>query len=291
MIPKSGHRFWEKIMLNDKATNSFRGLGRGRLARRRLARLPLLLLDDAGRLAAPAAQVIELGAAHLAAAHHLDRVDHRRIEREHALDAFAVGNLTHGEVLVEPAAGAADAHALVGLHAAAVTLHHLDVDEQRVARCEVGDILAGGEFGDLLLLELLDEVHGKSPSRRRGDALSRLSGAGRRAYTTPARVCHLPVVLPGCAARQAHKSGRRSRVSRSASARRNASTLPWSPDSSTCGIGRPSNTCGRVYCGYSKSPWAKLSSAPEACAPMTPGISRTQASISAMAAISPPEST
>src|ERR1043166_3260921 len=164
MIPKSGHRFWEKIMLNDKATNSFRGLGRGRLARRRLARLPLLLLDDAGRLAAPSAQVIELGAAHLAAAHHLDRVDHRRIEREHALDALAIRDLANRDVLVEARAGAADADALVGLDAALLALHHLDVDEHRVARLEVGNLLAGGKLRYLLLFELLDQVHGKPPS-------------------------------------------------------------------------------------------------------------------------------
>src|SRR5215469_3611608 len=125
----------------------------------------ILALDDTGGFSAPAAQVIKLGTADLAAAYHLDRVDHRRIEREHPLDAFAVGNLAHGEVFVEPAARAADAHALVGLNAAAVALDHLDVDEQRVAGREVGDFLAGGQAADLLLLELFDEVHGKSPSR------------------------------------------------------------------------------------------------------------------------------
>src|ERR1700679_3597257 len=69
-----------------------------------------LLLDDAGRLAAQVAKVIQLGAAHLAAAHHGDRVDHRRHHGEYALDAFAVGNLADREALVETAAGAADAN-------------------------------------------------------------------------------------------------------------------------------------------------------------------------------------
>src|SRR4029077_10529216 len=69
----------------------------------------LLLLGDARLLAAQAAQVIQLGAAHLAAAHELDRVDHRRVEREYALDAFAVGNLAHRESLVDAAARAGDA--------------------------------------------------------------------------------------------------------------------------------------------------------------------------------------
>src|SRR5262249_38307883 len=84
---------------------------RGRATRRRLlGRLGvLLLLGDARRLAAATAQVIELRAAHLAAAYDLDRVDERRVEREHALDAFAVGNLAHREALVEAAARARDA--------------------------------------------------------------------------------------------------------------------------------------------------------------------------------------
>src|SRR5689334_13501844 len=79
--------------------------------------LTVLLLDDAGRLAAQLAQVIQLGATDLAAAHHLDRVDHRRHHGEYALDAFAVGNLADGEALVEPAAGTANADAFIGLHA------------------------------------------------------------------------------------------------------------------------------------------------------------------------------
>src|SRR5712691_4866105 len=86
---------------------SLRGLARDR-HRRPVGGAMVLLLDDAGGLAAAAAQVIELGAAHLAAAHDLDRVDHRRIERKDPLHPLAVGNLAHGEVLVEARAGAAD---------------------------------------------------------------------------------------------------------------------------------------------------------------------------------------
>ena len=126
---------------------------------RRLAAV-VRALGDARRLAAQAAQVIELGAAHLAAAHQLDRVDHRRVEREHALDALAVGNLADREVLLDAAAGAADADALVGLDAGALAFDHLDVDDHGVARLEVRNVLAGGELVELLLLELLNEVHG-----------------------------------------------------------------------------------------------------------------------------------
>src|SRR5262249_48080649 len=120
-------------------------------------------LDDAGALAAQAAQVIELGPAHFAAAHHLDRVDHRRIQREHALDALAVRNLAHGEILVEARAGAADADALIGLDAAALALYHLDVHDHRVAGTEIRDFLVGRELGDLLFFERLQQIHGKSP--------------------------------------------------------------------------------------------------------------------------------
>src|SRR5437764_12200970 len=99
---------------------------------RDLAGAAVLLLGDARLLAAQAAQVIELGAAHLAAAHDLDRVDHRRIERKHTLDALAIGILAHDEVLVEPEAGAPDAHALICLHAAALAFHYLVHDYDRV---------------------------------------------------------------------------------------------------------------------------------------------------------------
>src|SRR3981081_2836636 len=117
----------------------------------------VLSLGDARGLAAAAAQIIELGAAHLAAAHDLDRIDHRRIEREHALDALAVGNLAYREALVDAAAGARDAHTLIGLHARALALDHLDVDDHGVARSEIRDFLTGGELGDLLLLDLLQK--------------------------------------------------------------------------------------------------------------------------------------
>src|SRR5262245_48995472 len=135
-------------------------------------------LGDARRLAAAAAQVIELGTAHLAAAHDLDRIDHRRIERKHALHTLAIGNLAHGEVLVETVPGAADTHAFVGLHAGALALDHLDVDHHRVARGKIRNVLAGGQLFDLLLLELLDQIHGNSPSAAPKKA--GLAGAGAR---------------------------------------------------------------------------------------------------------------
>ena len=100
-------------------------------------------LGDAGRLAAAIAQIIELGAPDLAAPHDLDRIDHRRIDREDALDALAVGDLADGEALVEAAAVAGDADALIGLDAGALAFRDLDVDDDGVAGLEIRDLGAG----------------------------------------------------------------------------------------------------------------------------------------------------
>src|SRR3981189_1520670 len=118
-----------------------------------------LLLDDAGRLAAQVAQVIQFCATHLAAAHHVDRVDHRRHHGEYALDAFAVGDLADGEALVEPAAGTADADALIGLHAGALAFDHLDVDDHGIAGAKLRNRLGRSQLVELLFFELLNEVH------------------------------------------------------------------------------------------------------------------------------------
>src|SRR6185369_4013851 len=149
-------------------------------------------LGDTGRLAAQAAQVIELGAPHLAAADELDRIDHRREQREHALDALAVGNLADREALVQAMAGAADADALVGLDAGALAFDHLDVDDHGVARLEVRNGLARGELVSLLLVERLNEVHGKfsvgcAPARlrERAEFLGRASFYDKAAALSP----------------------------------------------------------------------------------------------------------
>jgi len=81
------------------------------------------------------------------------------MQREDALDTLAVRNLADREALVEAAAGAGDAHALVGLHAGALAFDDFYIDLEGVARLEVGHLLA--EAGDLLAIELFDDVHGQ----------------------------------------------------------------------------------------------------------------------------------
>ena len=139
------------------------------LALRLLEALPLRIeaagagvraLGDTGRLAAAAAQVIELRAADFAAAQDLDLGDVGRVDREHALHALAVGNLAHGEVLVDAGAGAADHHALVGLGADAVALDHLHHHLDGIAGAELGHAALCRDGAHLLALELLDDIHG-----------------------------------------------------------------------------------------------------------------------------------
>src|SRR5262249_31954511 len=115
--------------LRHRSTPSLLGFG---LAAQAVARA----FGDARRLAGAAAQVIELGPPHRAAPHHVDRGDPRRIEREDALDPFAVGNLAQGEVRVEPGILAGDAHPLEGLDALALAFDDLDADAHGVARLE-----------------------------------------------------------------------------------------------------------------------------------------------------------
>src|SRR5690606_18843107 len=113
-------------------------------------------LLDAGGLASQISQVIELGAPHLAAAHHLDLLDARRIDQERSLDADAVrGDAAHGEVLVHTAGAAADDHALEDLDSLAISFDDLRMHANGVASAELRK-----KCLQLLLLELLNDLRG-----------------------------------------------------------------------------------------------------------------------------------
>ena len=111
----------------------------------------------------PAAQIIQLRPPHVAAAHHGDLGDDRRIERKHALHALAVADLAHREVAVQPLVGAGDHDALERLGAGALAFDHPHRDPDGVAGREVGNRAVGGEAGDLVGLVALDDVHGGGP--------------------------------------------------------------------------------------------------------------------------------
>src|SRR6187431_858462 len=100
--------------------------------------LPKLL--DLGLLAAELAQVVELGATDVTAAHDLDLVDRRAVDRVGPLDTDAEADLPDLEGLAETGALAADHNALEDLDAGTVTFdnpgEHLDGD----AGPEVGEV-------------------------------------------------------------------------------------------------------------------------------------------------------
>src|SRR5690606_465786 len=83
-------------------------------------------LGNSSPFAGAATQVVQLGTTHGAAANHFDVVDIGRIEREHAFHPFAEAHLADGEIAVDAAIGAGDAHAFVVLHTRALTFDHAD---------------------------------------------------------------------------------------------------------------------------------------------------------------------
>ena len=119
------------------------------------------LFADPRRLARTFAQVVQLGATHVALALHLDRGEQRRVRLERALDAFAARDLAHGERGIEAAIALGDHHALVRLDALALAFDHVDVDDDRVARRELGNRLA--EARNFFLLQSFDDVHAAAP--------------------------------------------------------------------------------------------------------------------------------
>src|SRR5262245_21904640 len=146
-------------------------LGVGNVLAHVFAPLPL---KDAGRLAAASAQVIELGSSHLAPANDFDRVDERAVDRKHPLDALAVGDLAYGEALIQAGTRASDADPLEGLEPLAGLvllgflvvgdIDHLDVDFERIARPELGELPPASGRVHLFPLEGLDQVHFVPPS-------------------------------------------------------------------------------------------------------------------------------
>ena len=87
-----------------------------------------------GGPAGPLAQVVELGAADVAAGGDLDALDLRRVHGERALHADAEGLLAHGERLPHAGALALDHHALEDLRPPPRALHDLEVHAHAIAR-------------------------------------------------------------------------------------------------------------------------------------------------------------
>jgi hypothetical protein len=115
------------------------------------------LLANTRRFARAIAQVVELGAAHVALALDFDARDQRRVGLERSLDAFAARDLAHDERRIEAAVALGDDHAFVGLHALALAFDDVDVDDHGVARREIRHRLA--QTGHFFLFQRIDDVH------------------------------------------------------------------------------------------------------------------------------------
>jgi len=89
-------------------------------------------------LALAVAEVVELGAARVAVADHLDARDQRRVQRGDALDSDAIDDLANHDHLVDPAARARDQHALKVLLTLLITFDNPERDHQRVADVHPG---------------------------------------------------------------------------------------------------------------------------------------------------------
>src|ERR1043165_5394777 len=124
--------------------------------------LTLATLFDARRFPSEVPEVVELCATDPAMAFHLDLIDRRRIQRQHALHSDAAGDFAHGEHLARAAALAGEDDALEDLDALFVAFLDLHVHLDRVARREVGDV--GARFARLD--EFHDFWHGSTSNER-----------------------------------------------------------------------------------------------------------------------------
>src|SRR6185295_488193 len=153
------------------------------------------------------------------------------------------------------------------LHPLSLALDHVHVHHHRVARREVRDVAR--QALQLFLLDGLDQIHDFAPLSCRNSSSSNRSSSLRL--------------------RTSSRSGRLSQVRPSACFSRQRRMFSWCPESSISGTFSPRYFSGRVYCGQSSSPSTNDSSMTEALSPTAPGNCLTTASISAIAAISPPE--
>ena len=84
------------------------------------------------------AQIIQLGAADPAGAHHVDVIHHRSVQREDALHALAEADLAHGDGLAHAGVVLGDDGAFERLQAFLVAFLDLDVHADGVAGPELG---------------------------------------------------------------------------------------------------------------------------------------------------------
>ena len=101
------------------------------------------LLLDTGSLTRELAQIVQLGATHLAVLVHLDAVNVGRLQGEDTLHAHGTRHLTNGETLLLTMTADLDDHATIELNTLLSTLDNFVTNSNSVARCELFKLLAG----------------------------------------------------------------------------------------------------------------------------------------------------
>lgn len=102
-------------------------------------------LLDARRLARAFAQIVQLGATHLASLVHLDAIYGRRLDGEYTLHTYRARHLANGETLLLAVTANPDDNAAIELDALLGTLDDFVTHGNRVARLELGILFAGRE--------------------------------------------------------------------------------------------------------------------------------------------------
>ena len=123
---------------------------------------------------------MELGAAHFATVGDLHFGDPGGVDLEDPLDSLTVGNFANSEGRVHRAASLGDDDSGEKLDSLLPALTHEGVDFYGVAHAEIGNF-----FFELLLLDLVDDVHGVNVAKllvAREDA-----SEGGEGYTMPSR--------------------------------------------------------------------------------------------------------
>lgn len=117
--------------------------------------LSVSALDQKGALANTVAEVVKLGAADFAFVGYFNLGDTWGVNREYALDTFAVGDLTNGECCVDTAAALGDNEACEDLDTLFATFDNAAMDFDRVTYVWDDDV-----FLELLLFDFFDDCHG-----------------------------------------------------------------------------------------------------------------------------------
>src|SRR5262245_6584516 len=102
-----------------------------------------LLAIETRCLAGPFTQIIEFGAAYLAARHNVDLIDAGRVQGEDPLHADAVGDFSASEGRTVAFARESDDDSVENLSPLLFAFHHVHLNPNRLTRSQCGDLFLG----------------------------------------------------------------------------------------------------------------------------------------------------